>query len=348
MDVINCYSLTVTAEGEVVVWVETKRGNHEAQWHDQHGGRLHTLAQPPRCQHLSCLTLLAIMVGPTPHLAISCNECQVIWLGSRDAWAWNIAWQATGGSEERNGQPKPGEMCHFKPGQIIARNLQGEGTSISIFDIKDIHFYVVVPALNLGMQPGYLCCCIIPMDYLAVSDITEHRLCMFSLDENTLMEREAQSPGERTPLSPLWVVGGPSIKVAGAEWSPFGVCSDNRGRLYVADQSIHRIIVFSAASGSVLQVIQGKGHWIKDVWVVDTGITACRADVQYKNHEKRGAIPSEFILREFRAPEYKYHKLGEPWDLCWHEQTKSIICCYQTRIKQDVQHHICYLFFSKV
>ncbi len=350
-DVINCSSITVTAAGEVVVWVKTQRDIYEARWYDQHGRKLHTLAPPPRCRHLSCLKLLAIMVGERPHMAISCNECQVIWLGSRDTCIWDIAWEANGekGSEERKNEPKPGDMCQFKSGQVIARNVQGrqgEGTSISIFDIKEMSFYVVVPELKLGMQAWYLCCCEISCcHHLAVTDMLENSLCMFRLDEKALIKREAQSTEERTPLSPLWMVGGPSVKVAGEEWSPFGLCSDNRGRLYVADQNIHRIIVLSAASGSVLQVIQGQRHLNKqNRWVVDPGIKVCRAEIQYENDRDRGAVPkSDFIFASF-----KDHKLGEPWDLCWHEQTKSIICRYQTGIGPDVEHHICYLNFTKI
>ncbi len=254
-----CSSLTLTAAGEVVVWVKKQSDTYEARWYDQQGKLIHTLPPPPECRH-ELHRVLAVEVGGKQQVALSCYKCQCIWLGSRDSGAvgkllkkltgaWIVAWQASGeeGSEEREGQPKPGTMCQGKPGQIVAANWREE-ESVSVFDITQIPFRVEVPEMKLGMKAEYLCYCDLPGvgGALAVSNgCFGYKVCMFSLDSGKL----------------LWGVGGRDergqrVKVAGAEWYPQRVCSDSRGRLYVANWDKHKIIVLSAASGSVIQEIK--------------------------------------------------------------------------------------------
>ncbi len=113
-----------------------------------------------------------------------------------------------------------------------------------------------------------------------------------------------------------------SVKVAGAGWEPRGVCSDNRGRLYVADSSEYnkRIIVLSAASGSVLQVVQGRGHWKEGrytnecAWVNDPGITVYGPDIKYKDDEPKQGVESGTVLQEI-----KHQHLYQHGFLCWNE-----------------------------
>ena len=248
---VECNSLTVTTAGEVVVWVGTESNTWEIQWYNQQGKLIHTAPSPPQCGHYGeDLSVLAVELGGKQQVALSCWLCQCIWLASQDTRAWSVAWQATGekGSEERKGQPMPRTMCYGKPGQIIAWNMQGEWKSVSVFDITQIPFRLVVPEMKLGTSAEHLCYCDPPGvgGALAVTDfISDYKLCMFSLDSGEL----------------LWTLGGldewgEPLKVAGAHWAPQGVCSDNRGRLYVADFGDNRIIVLSAASGSVLQEIK--------------------------------------------------------------------------------------------
>ncbi len=343
----RCSSLTVTAAGEVVVWVwaeskkhfwvETWSDTHEARWYDQQGKLIQTLPRPTQCEHWH-LRILAVEVGGKQQVALSCDECQCIWLGTRGTEEWSVAWQATGeeGSEERKGQPKPYTMCQGKPGQIIAWNRQGDEKSVSVFDITQIPFRVVVPEMKLGMWAVNLCYCELPGvgGALAVTDgWAENKLCMFSLDRG----------------GSLWSVGGKDevgqwVKVAGAEWSPWGVCSDNRGRLYVADcqRGNNRIIVLSAASGSVLQVVQGRGHWADHPWslfgwVSDPGVTVYRPDIKYKDDEPKDEVVSGTVLQEF-----KHQRQGEPNPLCWHEPSKSIV--YHYLVSHSSQEH-CITYF---
>ena len=327
-----CYSLTVTAAGEVVVWVLTESDKFEARWYNQQGKLMHTSPCPSQ-RKCECLRVLAVEVGGKQQVALSCYECQCIWLGSRDT-GWSVAWKPSGeeGSEERKGQPRPYTMCQGKPGQIIARNWQGE--SASIFDITQIPFRVVVAELKLWMYAQHLCRCDVPGvgGALTVSDGRyESKLNMYS--------------GKL-----LWSIGGEDktgqrVKVAGALWVPRGVCGDNRGRLYVADEKEghNRLIVLSAASGSVLQVVQGKGHWevVKQrgggvrEWVSDPGVTVYGPDIKYEDDEPSQGVESGTVLQEF-----KLERLGQPVHLYWQEQSKSIIIHHITGTYPNHKHHI--------
>ena len=167
-----------------------------------------------------------------------------------------MGWKADGetGSELRDGHPKPSIMCQGRPGQLIARNgRSADEECISVFDITKIPFDVVIPRINLGRQVQYMCYCHLPGegDALAFVDSTavnsQSKLRMFSLESRKY----------------LWGADGKDVRgqlreVTGATWYPQGICSDNRGRLYVADwkHDNNRIIVFSAASGLVLQELK--------------------------------------------------------------------------------------------
>ena len=326
----ECYSLTVTAAGEVVVWMETD-SYIGAQWYDQQGKLIQTSPPPPQHGHNS-LSVLAVEMDGKQKVVLSYPDSQCIWLGSQDAATWGVAWQATGEeeSEEREGQPKPYRMCQGKPGQIIAQNVQGEVASVSVFDITQIPFHVVVPEMKLRgnmMTAVNMCYCDLPRVGGALAVTDGYKLCMFSLDSGELLW-SVRGRDER----------GHSVMVAGV-WSPYGVCSDNRGRLYVADYYMgnNRIIVLSAASGSVLQVVQGKGHWEGHSWVSDPGITVYGPDIEYKNNEPKEGVVSGSVLQEF-----KNHKLGMPYHLCWHEQSKSIVVYHNTESNPIQKHCISY------
>ena len=213
-----CDSLIVTAAGEVVMWVQTQSDTHEARWYDQQGKLLHTAPRPPQCGHYA-LSVLAVEVGGKQQVALSCDECQCIWLGSLGTQAWSVAWQATGeGSEGRKGQPQPCTMCQGKPGQIIAWNCQGDKKSVSVFDITLIPFRVVVPEMKLGMVARNLCYCELPGvgGAVAVTDwYPEYKLSMFSLDSGAL----------------LWSVGGYERREQVARTEDSSDSEDERGSL---------------------------------------------------------------------------------------------------------------------
>ena len=108
----------------------------------------------------------------------------------------------------------------------------------------------------------------------------------------------------------------------------------------MADKFHNRIIVLSVASGSVLQVIQGRGHWGNEgigqmEWVVDPGVTVYGPDIRYKDDDPLTGETSGLLLQEFRSL-----KLGQPHHLCWHENTKSLIVQYEAGSILDKQNHI--------
>ncbi len=315
-DASKCDSMTVTDTGEVVVWLRLYGLTWEVRWYDQNGELLHTLPPPPNCEGLHIIAHHVLAVPRKQKVAFSCPFCQCIWLGSQGAKEWSVAWRATGeeGSEERKSQPMPKTMCQGKPGQIIAHYKK----SVSVFDITQIPFRVVVPKMTLGIEAEYLCYCELPGvgDALAVTDPYHAcKLCMFSLDSGAI----------------LWSIGGKDkkghrVKVAGAQWFPMGVCSDNRGRLYVVNwkEGNGPILVLLAASGSVLQVIQGKGHWeermLRKYWVADPGVTVYKPDIKYKDDEPKKGVESGTVLQEIKDQSLEYNM-----KLCWEEHNKSII-----------------------
>ncbi len=315
-----CSSMTVTDAGDVVICIEKPchgGGEYEVRWYDKEGILLHILPCPVhRRDHIR---ILAVMVNGEQKIALSGNWC--IWLGSPGT-GWVFAWQATVArmSEGREKEPTPRVMCHGKPGQIIVENeLQ---KSVSVFDITQIPFRLIGPEIKIGMVPNNLCYCELPgiSDAIAVTDGYYHRgkLGMFRLDSGICLWRVGGKTGKQ----------GQQMKLTFGELAPRGMCSDNRGRLYVADWVNNRIMVLSATSGSVLQVVQGRGHWDDNDcnYVVDSGITMYGNDVivTYCDDTDQNMVTSGTVLQEF-----KHLQLVRPVHICWNEHTKSLIVCYK-------------------
>ncbi len=305
--------MTITATGEVVVYIDKPCGDeHEVRWYGMDGKLLYSLPRPvSRQDHFR---ILAVMVNRKQQIALSNHRC--IWLGSPDTGKWVKAWQATGDrmKEGREYEPTPRMMFHGRPGQIIVEN-EWYG-SVSVFDITQIPFRVEGSEVKLDMEPKDLCYCELPGigDAIAVTDgyYGIGKIGMFNLDSGVCLWR----------LSGLKGRGG--IKWTDVNLAPGGICCDNMGRLYVADEFNNRIIVLSAASGSVLQVVQGRGHWDNSQpdFDVDPGITVYGPDVNItslaQNRKASGTVLQEF----------KHLKMVRPQHVCWHEGTKSLIVCY--------------------
>lgn len=314
-EIRECDYMTITDAGEAIFSVRKQKDTWEAQWYDQKGTLIHTLPRPVQCgAHRYTYRLLAIKVDAIQHVAIACPNCHCIFIGSLATEAWSMGWQASGeeGSVERKKQPKPWSMWHGKPGQIIARDVRGDGHSVCVFDIKNIPFRLVMPEIKLGMMAVGLCYCDLPGigDAIAVTGGLDYNLCMFSLAKGDLI----WSIGERDD-------NGDRTMVAGAKWVPYEICSDRRGRLYVADNfADERIIVLSAVSGSVLQVIHSGGHYEKGYWMVEPGVTLYGPDIKYEYNEARNKLASGSVQQKF-----KDLQMGRPLYLCWHENSTSIV-----------------------
>ncbi len=100
--------------------------------------------------------------------------------------------------------------------------------------ILQVPFRLVVLQMKLGMDARYLCYCDLPGIGGTLVATETNKLSMFIMESEELMLE----------------VG---VKEVGSPWEPKAVCSDDRGRLYVADHDNNRIIVLAAASGSILQ-----------------------------------------------------------------------------------------------
>ena len=321
-DIDACYGLTVTDAGEVIVYTQkwlrsqTPPRLDEVRWYNQKGQLLATAPCPEQCFLMHKRNVLAVTVDGEEKVAVSCYECKKIYLGNQVNF-WSQAYPGTDplGSQIREGKPRPYTMCCGKPGQITVENYEDE--SLSVFDITTIPFNRIVSQIKIGMWAVHFCYLNLPLggDNLAVTDgIVTKTLCMFSLDSGDL----------------LWSVGRDGnnwkAEVAGAVWEPRGVCTDNRGQLYVADSKRYnnRIIVFSAESGAILQVIQGRGHLEFSRWRADPGIVVYGPDIRYRDDKPEEGVDTGSMLQVIESAQ-----LESPKYLCWCERTTSVIVATQ-------------------
>ncbi len=345
-DTSMLYSMAVGNGGKLHVWSRNSKGDLLTQGYD-HGGKLdHALLLSAKFKHHTDRFqdhkdhdrgLLLVRIDGDEQLALSSPHDQRILLGSHVFNTWSVGWQASTkwlGIKKVSGQPKPSIMVRGKPGQIIAANYKDYSCkTVSIFDTTQIPFRVVVSEIQLQMEIRDMCYCELPGvgGALAVSGGNKN-LSMCKLDSGEI----------------LW-----DRKLF---FSGSGVCSDNGGRIYVSEMesarhwfSQTRIYVFSADSGSLLQVVIGNGYYHMDLkfdgagdpdlsqnsplrYIPDPGITVYGPDIKYGNDAlgKRDLESvSGTVLQEF-----KDKKLG--WargiNLCWDEHTKSIIIGHGSKI----------------
>ncbi len=355
-DVQQCYNMTMGDSGELLVWVKTQSNNElRAQAYDQGGELQYALLCPSKCKHhgrpnikVVDQTLAEVTIDGESQIALSCWECQRIYLWSRHTDKWSVAWKPLTkwlGIKKVDGQPTPATMIKGKPGQLIAGNGEFMGgmikvnknlglkeeKTVGIFDTTQVPFRLAVqqikPDLNhpmITMSLHDMCYCDLPGVGGAIAIVgSGGLLSMHSLENGKLLwtvgDRDARRGWEKS-------------KVAGTKWSPVGVCSDNRGRLYVADSGrdygedsgpgkAARIVVFSAASGSLLQVVLGNGQWEGSQekndfrYIAQPGITVYGPDIKYNDEGVSGTVLQDF----------KEKQLGQLERIRWDEHTQSII-----------------------
>ena len=273
--------------GTLIIWAEIDgqatrtRGGlnlvpsaYEGRIYQQNGKLLHKIPSPPHCNHGSHAKMVAIQMAGQCY-AFPCANCEIIWLfkpggfigDSTMTGTWDVAWEAKRGRKDKH---SPMDICSGQPGQIIAIMSKGWGSKwVTIFDITQIPFQVVIPKLELGIQPGHICYCNLPGvgETLAMSSTfpTQYKLAMYSLASGKCLWTVGGQDKTAEPVHKEYgdVPEYPSVKVDGACWNPQGVCTDNRGRLYVADdeKANPRILVFSAASGDIIQSLSGP-EWL--------------------------------------------------------------------------------------
>ncbi len=265
VDLKRCFAMTVTESGDFIIWGRPDSGKDELWWFTKKGTIKHKILMPStcKCKTIDCINIVCASILGKKSLVVSCYKCQCIWYLEVETKNWSIAWKASrkraisnGAEGQKHPTPVPRRMCLGKPGQIIAVNgIASEGPyadSVSMLDITQIPFKVVVPLLKLTLLPHYLCYCNIPLIGEAIA-VTQWygggawggKLCMYNLNNGTL----------------LWDVGGKDetghpVEVKGAKWWPGGICSNGTDCVFLADAASNRILVFDAADGEVIQVIE--------------------------------------------------------------------------------------------
>ncbi len=257
--------MTVTESGEVVDYakIEHNPDKYVIRWYSLKGSVKHLIQLPYNCSHVGYGCALSYVQMPKgEHIALSCCECQVIWLWESGTKKWTLAWR---GKElvldtivwQTESKCRPWKMCHGNPGQIIAVN-GVHGDSVSVFDtgITQIPFRVIHEEIKLGMKAHDLCYYRTPsVSYTWESPEpfrhTPHpKGGLAVLDKSKL----CWASGIKKPQHTLQFVG-----------QPTGICSDNKGHLFVATNSTTaddqgaahnphgRILVFAADTGELLQ-----------------------------------------------------------------------------------------------
>ncbi len=61
------------------------------------------------------------------------------------------------------------------------------------------------------------------------------------------------------PAKPIWRLGGKGVRVAGKMLDPWDFCTDDKGRVYVADGKNARVLVLDGSTGHLIQILL-EGH----------------------------------------------------------------------------------------
>ncbi len=202
--------ITVTESGQVVVYIKDSK-NIGLQWYSTEGSLMYTIESPGGCPHGGVFhNILAVTVSGAEYIALSCCECQVIWLWSPETRSWSIGWQAKDPEESpwskiRNQysfhrivreQLKPWKMCRGSAGEIFVNGINGE-TMIQlditklpfrIHNVSELKFHRKI-ADNFELD-GF-------KRFLAITDpTTEHvLLCKAGSGASLRVEMEFKVPG---------------------------------------------------------------------------------------------------------------------------------------------------------
>ena len=134
----------------------------------------HSIQQPNDCRHQGLASgILSVDRSDEEQIVLSCSECQMIWLWAPGTPTWSVAWRAReiGKNlfckimyglhklrllDRREEKLRPWRMCRGVPGQIIAVNgISGE--SVTVFDVTQIPFRVMMPEIKLNMTVKSMC-----------------------------------------------------------------------------------------------------------------------------------------------------------------------------------------------
>ncbi len=258
-----CGNMTSTTDGNIFIWIQTKEDDaYKLKAYDKWGMDVATIPRPTGCNHFGhYLSTLALTANTNQCVAMSCTACQCIWLWPTENGMtkkkWQIGWIA-GGSMEKQKQPKPWKMCLAEPGTLVTINGY-TGRSVAVFDITSIPFRVKKEEVVLDVNAWGISYCSIPGIGGALAVISggalqhpQYTLSMYKMKNGEVLWSKGGRKHDTDKIT------GESVEVEGAPWEPWGLCTDqSKGLIYIGESyKYHRILVFAAADGDILQIIK--------------------------------------------------------------------------------------------
>ncbi len=166
--------MTVMQSGEVVEYASLyPREISVLRWYSIEGNVKHLIPRPAECQHdVPTGSILSLDMSNGEHIALSCYECQVIWLWATDSQIWTVSWKAqynvdredsiwtraqkamknvASAFEKRQRQFKPWKMCHGGSGRILVLNAVS-GDNMTLLDTTRVPFRIVQQDMGLQWQ----------------------------------------------------------------------------------------------------------------------------------------------------------------------------------------------------
>lgn len=187
------------------------------------------------CQHNSDIGILPVVIDGCEYLAMSCIDCQEIFLRSLDSTKHSSA--RTVSAYKNKTWHYPGCMYQNEAGILFVENCVKRGEPVLLLDLSSTSFKFQSKISNSGMG------CMFDMCYLYHE---EKELLV-------LTDREPTAVGAVDVKSGVlyWKHTG---EVEGSTCDPHGVCTTTAGNIIVADGKNSRILVLSP-TGHVLQTI---------------------------------------------------------------------------------------------
>ncbi len=187
------------------------------------------------CEHNSDIGILPIVIDGSEYLAISCIDCQEIYLRSLDGTKVPSARNLS--AYKNKAWHYPGCMFQNEAGTLFVENCVKYGEPVMLLDCSSVPFKFKSKIANSGMG------------------------CMFDMCYSYSRENELLVLTDRVPAAAgavevksgvlYWKLTG---EIEGSICDPHGVCSLAEGNILVADGRNSRLLVLSP-TGHVLQTI---------------------------------------------------------------------------------------------
>ncbi len=205
-------------------------------------------------------SFLQVEIEKFTYVAVSCTECRLIRLYNPRQRLWVIAYKYK--PTIIQDPVAPSHLCHGGPEELIA--LDKDNSSILIFDIHNVHFKLKCFPISLprGIVAEYVSCsesenygqllitsttdangrC----DIIAMATHTLDTMWSFpeKLTGKTSAGHQSENSDEHMENKQSQMGSRPAV-----------ICSDGKGRLFVAAQADDSILVLDGCTGQVIQVL---------------------------------------------------------------------------------------------